>query len=86
MNTHENQTSEDKLQKINVPLYIKYLSVIYIIVSIVAGIFSFLADIIQGEITIRHIAYIPNILGNMVTGFLFWGAGQVFSKFMEKNK
>ncbi|MGI5174193.1 hypothetical protein H0R92_11425 [Treponema sp. OMZ 840] len=85
MNTPDNQKPEDKLQKINVPLYIKYLSVIYIITSIVAGIFSFLADIVQGEISIRHIAYIPNILGNVVTGFLFWGIGQVFSKFMEKK-
>ena len=78
---------EDKLQKFDVPKYIKVLSVIYIASSIATGFLSFAATFLeQGKITVVQTQYIVTVLGNVLTGFLFWGVGQVFSKFMEKNK
>ena len=78
---------EDKLQKFDVPKYIKVLSVIYIASSIATGFLSFAATFLeQGTITTAQVQYIVTVLGNVLTGFLFWGVGQVFSKFMEKNK
>ena len=78
---------EDKLQKFDVPKYIKVLSVIYIASSIATGFLSFAATFLeQGTITTAQVQYIVTVLGNVLTGFLFWGIGQVFSKFMEKNK
>jgi hypothetical protein len=77
----------DKLQKFDVPKYIKVLSVIYIASSIATGFMSFAASFLeQGTITVAQVQYIVKILGNVLTGFLFWGIGQVFAKFMEKNK
>ena len=77
----------DKLQKFDVPKYIKVLSVIYIASSIATGFLSFAASFLeQGTITVAQVQYIVKILGNVLTGFLFWGIGQVFAKFMEKNK
>lgn len=77
----------DKLQKFDVPKYIKVLSVIYIGASIATGFLSFAATFLeQGKITVVQTQYIVTVLGNVLTGFLFWGIGQVFSKFMEKNK
>ena len=77
----------DKLQKFDVPKYIKVLSVIYIASSIATGFLSFAATFLeQGTITTAQVQYIVTVLGNVLTGFLFWGVGQVFSKFMEKNK
>ena len=78
---------EDKLQKFDVPKYIKVLSVIFIGASIATGFLSFAATFLeQGKITVVQTQYIVTVLGNVLTGFLFWGIGQVFSKFMEKNK
>ncbi|MBP5436834.1 MAG: hypothetical protein J6Y30_02495 [Treponema sp.] len=77
----------DKLQKFDVPKYIKVLSVIFIGASIATGFLSFAASFLeQGTITVAQVQYIVKILGNVLTGFLFWGIGQVFAKFMEKNK
>ncbi len=77
----------DKLQKFDVPKYIKVLSVIYIATSIATGFLNFAATYLeQGTITVAQVQYIVKILGNVLTGFLFWGIGQVFAKFMEKNK
>ena len=77
----------DKLQKFDVPKYIKVLSVIFIGASIATGFLSFAATFLeQGKITVVQTQYIVTVLGNVLTGFLFWGVGQVFSKFMEKNK
>lgn len=77
----------DKLQKFDVPKYIKVLSVIFIGASIATGFLSFAATFLeQGKITVVQTQYIVTVLGNVLTGFLFWGIGQVFSKFMEKNK
>ena len=77
----------DKLQKFDVPKYIKVLSVIFIGASIATGFLSFAASFLeQGTITVAQVQYIVKILGNVLTGFLFWGIGQVFSKFMEKDK
>ena len=77
----------DKLQKFDVPKYIKVLSVIYIASSIATGFLSFAATFLeQGTITTAQVQHIVTVLGNVLTGFLFWGVGQVFSKFMEKNK
>lgn len=77
----------DKLQKFDVPKYIKVLSVIYIGASIATGFLSFAATFLeQGKITVVQTQYIVTVLGNVLTGFLFWGIGQVFAKFMEKNK
>ena len=77
----------DKLQKFDVPKYIKVLSVIYIASSIATGFLSFAATSLeQGKITVVQTQYIVTVLGNVLTGFLFWGIGQVFAKFMEKNK
>ena len=78
---------DDKLQKFDVPKYIKVLSVIFIGASIATGFLSFAATFLeQGTITVAQVQYIVKILGNVLTGFLFWGIGQVFAKFMEKNK
>jgi len=77
----------DKLQKFDVPKYIKVLSVIFICASIASGFLSFAATFLEeGKITVAQIQYIITVLGHVLTGFLFWGVGQVFSKFMEKNK
>ena len=77
----------DKLQKFDVPKYIKVLSVIYIGASIASGFLTFAATFLeQGKITVVQVQYIVTVLGHVLTGFLFWGIGQVFSKFMEKNK
>ncbi len=77
----------DKLQKFDVPKYIKVLSVIFIGASIATGFLSFAATFLeQGKITVVQTQYIVTVLGNVLTGFLFWGIGQVFAKFMEKNK
>ena len=78
---------EDKLQKFDVPKYIKVLSVIYIASSIATGFLSLAASSLeQGKITVSQVQHIVAVLGNVLTGFLFWGIGQVFAKFMEKNK
>ncbi|MBO7612966.1 MAG: hypothetical protein K6E22_04805 [Treponema sp.] len=77
----------DKLQKFDVPKYIKVLSVIFIGASIATGFLSFAATFLeQGTITVSQVQHIVAVLGNVLTGFLFWGIGQVFAKFMEKNK
>ncbi|MBO6130503.1 MAG: hypothetical protein J6P28_00925 [Treponema sp.] len=77
----------DKLQKFDVPKYIKVLSVIFIGASIASGFLTFAATFLeQGKITVVQVQYIVTVLGHVLTGFLFWGIGQVFSKFMEKNK
>ena len=69
------------------PKYIKVLSVIFIGASIATGFLSFAATFLeQGKITVVQIQYIVTVFGHVLTGFLFWGIGQVFSKFMEKNK
>ena len=82
-----NEKKKDKLQTIDVPKYIKILSVIYIATSIATGFLNFAATYLeQGTITVAQVQYIVKILGNVLTGFLFWGIGQVFAKFMEKNK
>ncbi|MBR3549735.1 MAG: hypothetical protein IKN90_06615 [Treponema sp.] len=63
------------------------LSVIFIGASIATGFLSFAATFLeQGKITVVQTQYIVTVLGNVLTGFLFWGIGQVFAKFMEKNK
>ena len=77
----------DKLQKFDVPKYIKVLSVIFIGARIASGFLTFAATFLeQGKITVVQVQYIVTVLGHVLTGFLFWGIGQVFSKFMEKNK
>ena len=78
--------SEDKLQKIDVPKAIKALSVIYIAICAIAGFAALLKSVLeQGHITLEHFQYAVNVLGKILVGFVFWGVGQVFSKFMEKR-
>ena len=53
----------DKLQKFDVPKYIKVLSVIYIASSIATGFLSFAATFLeQGKITVVQTQYIRNSL------------------------
>ena len=78
---------EDNLQNFNVPRMIKVLSVIYIVLSIVVGLVNLIAEILEvGKASSAQIQYVLNILKNVITGFLFWGVGQVFEKFMEKRR
>ncbi|MFC2387667.1 hypothetical protein [Treponema socranskii] len=77
----------DMLQKIDVPKYIKYLSVIYIAISIATGTISLILKILEeGRATLDQLSYITMMLRNTVEGFIFWGVGRVFAKFTEENK
>ena len=77
----------DTLQKFDVPKYIKYLSVIYIALSIASGTISLIIKILEaGRATLDQLSYITMMLRNPIEGFIFWGVGRVFAKFTEKNK
>jgi len=77
----------DALQKFDVPKYIRYLSVIYIAVSIASGTISLIVKILEeGSATLDQLSYVTMMLRNTVEGFIFWGVGRVFAKFTEKNK
>ena len=78
---------DDMLQKIDVPKYIKYLSVIYIAISIATGTISLILKILEeGRATLDQFSYVTMMLRNTVEGFIFWGVGRVFAKFTEENK
>ena len=78
---------DDMLQKFDVPKYIKYLSVIYIAISIATGTISLILKILEeGRVTLDQLSYITMMLRNTVEGFIFWGVGRVFAKFTEENK
>ena len=78
---------DDMLQKIDVPKYIKYLSVIYIAISIATGTISLILKILEeGRVTLDQLSYVTMMLRNTVEGFIFWGVGRVFTKFTEENK
>ena len=78
---------DDMLQKIDVPKYIKYLSVIYIAISIATGTISLILKILEeGRATLDQLSYVTMMLRNTVEGFIFWGVGRVFAKFTEENK
>lgn len=78
---------DDILQKFDVPKYIKYLSVIYIAISIATGTISLILKILEeGRATLDQLSYITMMLRNTVEGFIFWGVGRVFAKFTEENK
>ena len=80
-------TQDDMLQKFDVPKYIKYLSVIYIAISIATGTISLILKILEeGRATLDQLSYITMMLRNTVEGFIFWGVGRVFAKFTEENK
>jgi len=77
----------DMLQKFDVPKYIKYLSVIYIAISIATGTISLILKILEeGRATLDQLSYITMMLRNTIEGFIFWGVGRVFAKFTEENK
>ena len=77
----------DRLQKLDVPKYIKYLSVIYIAVSIASGTISLVVKILEEErATLDQLSYVTMMLRNTIEGFIFWGIGRVFAKFTGKNK
>ena len=77
----------DTLQKFDVPKYIKYLSVIYLALSIASGTISLIIKILEeGRATLDQLSYITMMLRNTIEGFIFWGVGRVFAKFTEKNK
>jgi len=77
----------DRLQKFDVPKYIKYLSVIYIALSIASGTISLIIKILEEErATLDQLSYVTMMLRNTIEGFIFWGIGRVFAKFTEKNK
>ena len=77
----------DTLQKFDVPKYIKYLSVIYIALSIASGTISLIIKILEeGRAALDQLSYITMMLRNTIEGFIFWGVGRVFAKFTEKNK
>ena len=78
---------DDMLQKFDVPKYIKYLSVIYIAISIATGTISLILKILEeGRATLDQLSYITMMLRNTIEGFIFWGVGRVFAKFTEENK
>ena len=78
---------DDMLQKFDVPKYIKYISVIYIAISIATGTISLILKILEeGRATLDQLSYITMMLRNTVEGFIFWGVGRVFAKFTEENK
>ena len=78
---------DDMLQKFDIPKYIKYLSVIYIAISIATGTISLILKILEeGRATLDQLSYITMMLRNTVEGFIFWGVGRVFAKFTEENK
>ena len=78
---------DDMLQKFDVPKYIKYLSVIYIAISIATGTISLILKILEeGHATLDQLSYVTMMLRNTVEGFIFWGVGRVFAKFTEENK
>ena len=80
-------TQDDMLQKFDVPKYIKYLSVIYIAISIATGTISLILKILEeGRATLDQLPYVTMMLRNTVEGFIFWGVGRVFAKFTEENK
>ncbi|MGP1458914.1 MAG: hypothetical protein ACTTKL_06365 [Treponema sp.] len=84
---NENGKRSDVLQKVDVPKYIKYFSVIYIAVSVVSRLLNLILAVLDdGRATAEQLTGITLLLKDLVTGLLFWGTGQVFSKFMEKNK
>ena len=77
---------EDKLQKVNVPKLIKTLSVVYIVICAVAGFAVFLNSVLeQGRLTLELLQYAVSAFEKVIAGFIFWGVGQVFTKFMEKK-
>ncbi len=79
--------NKDKLQDFNVPKYIKIISVIYIASCLAAGFLTLVTDILEkGNVSMEQFWYVINVFGKILIGFIFWGTGQVFSKFMEKNK
>lgn len=81
------KNAEDKLQKFDVPKCIRILSVVYIAVCIVSGFLSLCVSVLdEGRVSAIHLQYVGTTLGQVLSGFIFWGIGQVFSKFMEKNK
>lgn len=81
------EKKDDRLQKINVPKCIKVLSLVYIGATVLAGFFTLSADILeQGHITASQAQYAIGVLQDVITGFLFWGVGQVFAKFMENKR
>ena len=78
---------DDMLQKFDVPKYIKYLSVIYIAISIATGTISLILKILEeGRVTLDQLSYVTMMLRNTVEGFIFWGVGREFAKFTEENK
>ena len=78
---------DDMLQKFDVPKYIKYLSVIYIAISIATGTISLILKILEGgHASLDQLSYVTMMLRNTVEGFIFWGVGRVFAKFTEENK
>ena len=81
------QDKNAKLQKVNVPKYIKWLSLIYIVATVVSGLFMLMSNILEtGHATISQMQYAVKILGDVILGLVFWGIGQVFSKLLENNK
>ena len=81
------EEKKDSLQTFKVPKVIKVLSVIFIIGSIIYGITALFVNIIStGGFETRQLDYLFTTLQNVITGFLFWGVGQVFEKIMETKK
>ena len=76
----------DMLQHYDVPRCIRYLSVIYIGLTIGSGLLNLIITIVEeGGATMNQLSYVINTFGKVPTGFLFWGTGQVFSKLTGKD-
>lgn len=77
---------KDMLQTVNIPRYIKICSMLYIAAIIFNVILNLpLAIINEGHISRNQFSIVIHALSNITLGLVFWGTGQVFSKFMEKN-
>lgn len=81
-----NFRKQKKTVSFNVPKIICTLSRVYIVFSSIAGLLSLMVDInAQGKAALSQLQILLVTLSNVITGFLFWGIGLVFSKFLGKK-
>ncbi len=85
----ENQENSklDKLQSFGVPKVIKVLSLVYIILSVIYGFVVIVKSLfVEWHSVSECLQYVMSVFSHVISGFLFWGVGQVFEKIMGKNK
>ena len=71
---------------LNLFQHLRLLSVVYIILSVILGLASLFTSVLQvGHVEFMHFQYAIDTFGKVLTGFIFWGVGQVFSKKKKKK-